>query len=274
VPYFKISGGIVVKVTSKDGTRIACDVSGSGPPLLLVHGTGTAHQRWIPIYSLFDKHFTVCAMDRRGRGESIVEGGPYALEREFEDIAAIADYFDEPVNIFSHSYGAICSLGAAFLTPNIHKLVLYEPPLHPFDEPAKTNNPLLNKFEKLIAAGDREGIIMTFMKEAVMMPDHEIEQARIQPSWPHRLAAAFTLPREGKANDVFRFNPDKLRSLKIPTLFLLGSDSPVFMKNATAMLQEILPNATTAILPGQQHVAMETAPDLLQKEVLPFLLSP
>jgi pimeloyl-ACP methyl ester carboxylesterase len=263
----------VRKVTSQDGTEIAFEVSGSGPPLLLVHGTGTAHERWIPSYSLFDEHFTVCAMDRRGRGGSIHESGPYGLEREFEDIVAVINSFEEPVNLFGHSYGGICALGAAFLTSNIRKLILYEPPLHRHDEPCRPSNPLHEKLEKLVAKGDREEIIMTFMKEAVMMPEYEIIQARVQPAWPYRLAAAFTLPREGKANDAFRFDPEKLKDLNIPALLLLGGDSPVFMKNATAYLQQTLPQATTVILAGQQHVAMETAPEFLQKEVLSFLLS-
>jgi pimeloyl-ACP methyl ester carboxylesterase len=61
------------KVISKDGTEIAYDVHGSGPPLILVNSTGTAHERWIPLHALFGRHFTVCAIERRGRGGSINE---------------------------------------------------------------------------------------------------------------------------------------------------------------------------------------------------------
>jgi pimeloyl-ACP methyl ester carboxylesterase len=261
------------KILSKDGTEIGFEINGSGPPLLLVHGTGTAHERWIPMFPLFNEYFTVYAMDRRGRGGSVHEAGPYGIEKEFEDIAAVIDSIGEPVNLFGHSFGGICSLGAALITTNIHRLILYEPPLRPFREQQKPENPLHAKFEKLVADGDREGIIMTFMKEVVQMPEHEIVQARQQASWPFRLAAAFTLPREGMANDTFRFDPEKLKELHIPTLLLLGGDSPAFMKRATAMLQETLQNAKTVILEGQQHVAMETAPELLQKEVLSFLMA-
>jgi pimeloyl-ACP methyl ester carboxylesterase len=267
-----LNGGTVNKVRSKDGTEIAYEVSGSGPPLLLVHGTGTAHERWIPVYPLFEKHFTVCAMDRRGRGGSASETAPYAIEREFEDIAAVIDSLGEPANLFGHSYGGICSLGAALLTSRIRRLVLYEPPLHHGRAGSDAPPPLAQKFEKLLAEGNREAVIMTFMKDAVKMPDEEIRQALSSPAWPFRLAAAHTLPREGKANDALRFDPERLRSMKIPTLLLLGGNSPEPMVRATTMLQEILPNARTVILPGQQHVAMETAPELLAKEVLSFLL--
>jgi pimeloyl-ACP methyl ester carboxylesterase len=61
--------------------------SGSGAPLVLVHGTGGFSTRWKPILPAFEKYFTVYAVDRRGRGES-GDGSNYAIEREFDDVAA------------------------------------------------------------------------------------------------------------------------------------------------------------------------------------------
>ena len=52
-------------VTSKDGTTIAYWRSGHGPPLVLVHGTTADHSRWAPVLQEFEKHFSVCAVDRR-----------------------------------------------------------------------------------------------------------------------------------------------------------------------------------------------------------------
>lgn len=57
------------KVQSKDGTLIAYSTSGSGPPLVLVHGILGSSIRW-PILPLLERHFTVYAIERRGRGES------------------------------------------------------------------------------------------------------------------------------------------------------------------------------------------------------------
>ncbi len=104
------------------------------------------------------------------------------------------------------------------------------------------------------------------------MPEEEIRQAVSLPVWPFRLAAAHTLPREGRANDALRFDAEQLRRISVPVLLVLGGDSPELMVRATAMLQDTLPHARTVILPGQQHVAMDTAPELLAKEVLSFLL--
>src|SRR5215207_530479 len=116
-------------VTSKDGTTIAYWRSGEGPPLVLVHGTTADHSRWTPVMTAFERRFTVCAIDRRGRGGS---GDPddYAIGREFEDVAAVVDSLGEPANLLGHSYGALCALEAALLTRNVRKLVLYEPGIH------------------------------------------------------------------------------------------------------------------------------------------------
>src|SRR5215469_8607944 len=115
-------------ITSKDGTMIAYQRSGTGPPLVLVHGATADHTRWVPVLPAFEQHFTVYALDRRGRGGS-GDAEPYALEREFADIVALVNVIEEPVFLLGHSYGALCALEAARRTAHVRKLVLYEPPI-------------------------------------------------------------------------------------------------------------------------------------------------
>lgn len=74
-------------VHSKDGTIIVSQRSGSGPPLVLVHGGTADYTRWRPVLPQLEQMFTVYAVDRRGRGRSI-DTGEYNIQREFEDIAA------------------------------------------------------------------------------------------------------------------------------------------------------------------------------------------
>src|SRR5215470_6685249 len=115
-------------ITSRDGTAIAFVRSGAGPALVLVHGTTADHTRWKPLLPEFEAHFTVYAVDRRGRGGS-GDASSYSVEREFEDVAAVVDGIGEPAFLLGHSYGAVCSLEAALRTKNVRRLVLYEPPI-------------------------------------------------------------------------------------------------------------------------------------------------
>ena len=258
-------------VRSKDGAPIAFRRSGKGPSLLLVHGTGGTSRRWAPVVPLLERDFTVYVMDRRGRGESNDSTMPYAIEREFEDVAAVVDGIGERVHIFGHSYGGICALESTALTRRVGRLVLYEPPMKA--DPTRVLDPdLLDKLQALLAAGDREGVLMTFMREVVRMPEHEIGLSTALPAWPDRVAAAHTLPRELMALEGYRFEASRFKSMTLPTLLLIGGNSPDHVRAAIRLLSDALCNGTVTVLPGQQHVAMETAPEMLAKAVADFLL--
>ena len=115
-------------VTSRDGTPIAYERSDEGPPLILMHGMASTHLTWAFVLPELQEHFTVYAMDRRGRGESGVGGGTdYSMEREVEDVVAVIDSTDGPVDLLGHSYGAILALEVALRrTDRVRRLVLYE----------------------------------------------------------------------------------------------------------------------------------------------------
>ncbi len=257
-------------IQSNDGTGIACWVAGIGPPLVLVHGTTADHTRWASVSAALEERFRVSAIDRRGRGGSGDAKG-YSVEREFEDVARVIDSVGEPVNLLGHSYGAICSLGAALLTKNIVKLILYEPPLPAGVEIYPPG--VVDRIQGLVDTGDGDGAVSTFFREIVRMPEQELALLRSLPAWKARVAAAHTLPREMKLEEQYAFVPERFRSINVPTLLLLGGNSPVFLKSATELVRRTLPNSRIAVLPGQQHAAMNTAPELFTAEVLKFLLS-
>lgn len=259
-------------ISSKDGTPIAYRRSGTGPPLILVHGTAGSHVRWMPILPALEPHFSLYVMNRRGRSES-GDAASYAIEREFEDIAALVEAIESPVHLLGHSYGAICALEAALLTQNIRKLVLYEPPIL---SPGVTMYPegLIDYLEELLVAGNREELLLTFMREALKMPAPEQAQFRASPAWPARVTAAHTLPRELRSHEQYRPKPDRFKGLTLPTLLMVGGDSPSIFKAAIDTLSATLPNCQVTVLPGQQHIAMDTAPDLFIRELLAFLREP
>lgn len=256
-------------VTAKDGAPIAHWRRGEGSPLLLFHGISADHRRWDPVLPALAKNFTVYAVDRRGRGGSGDTDG-YAIEREFADTAAVIDAIGGPVDVIGHSYGAMCALEAALRTANIRRLVLYEPPYRMSDQPISPPE-VVDRLERRLAAGDRDGVIAVMMGELVGVPPKALAQMRSLPPWQGRVAAAPTIPREVRAVETYRFEPERFRDVTIPTLLLLGGTSPATIGQATRAVAAALPNAQTVVLPGQGHVAMDTAPDLFMTEVLRFL---
>lgn len=256
--------------TSPDGTRIAYQQSGSGPALLLVHGTTADHSRWTPIVPQLEDAFAVYAMDRRGRGGSD-DDPQYELMREAEDVAAVVDAIGDPVHVLGHSYGALCSLEAALLTENINRLILYEPPLSSGTPPYAPNVP--ERMAVLIDDGEQEAALELFMREVVGMPESQLAGYRQLPVWPTRIQLAHTIPRELTAvEQQYQFDPNKFAAMQRPTLLLLGGDSPAMFKEAIARIDAALANGRIITLPNQQHIAMDTAPDLFIAEVKRFLL--
>jgi pimeloyl-ACP methyl ester carboxylesterase len=250
-------------VESSDGTLIAYRMHGSGPALVLVHGTSSDHTRFALTFDGLSRYFTVYAMDRRGRGSS--EDGPdYSLMSEAEDVLAVVAVAGDPVFLLGHSYGGICALEAALRTTRIQKLILYEPPV------AAPGHNIL-EYEALLAAGRSEDILERFLREISRLPEAEIERLRQLPTWSARVAAACTIPRELRVVQNYGIDPARLATLRIPTLLLLGSDSPQYQQDGTAQLHQAIDASRVIILQGQQHSAMMTAPELFNREVTSFL---
>jgi pimeloyl-ACP methyl ester carboxylesterase len=264
----------VTHVTSRDGTEIGYSTSGEGPPLLLVHGTGGARQRFEVLLPHLESHATVHVMDRRGRGES-GDSPDYELAREFEDVASVVDSIREAsgskVAVYGHSYGGNCAWGAAALTANIRALVLYEgwPPVKPelIDFPPEVEAQL----NALVAAGDRDAALQYFMRAVVNFPEEEIAAVRAQPTWPARIASVHTISRELGAFFEHPFDPAEATAISVPVLILTGSDTPAELKDDPEAVAAALPDARLVIIEGQQHLADVLVPEVFAGHTLGFL---
>ena len=264
----------VSRVVSGDGTEIGYRSSGQGPPLVLVHGVLGDHSRWDALRPHLAPTFTVHAMDRRGRGVS-GDAPEYAVEREFEDVAAVVDaaagLAGAAAAVYGHSGGASFALGAAALTPNVGRLVLYEPAVNTLDllPPG-----LLERLDALLAADEPEAVVETFCREVLHMTEEQVDAYRRQPSWPARVAAAPTLPRELRIPPERLFDAEQAAAVTAPTLLLEGSETPAGFKAAIGDVAAALPDASVAVLDGQGHTADVLAPELVAERVLAFLREP
>lgn len=261
----------VAHVRSRDGVNIAYQKSGSGAPLLLVHGTSSERKRWQPVLPAFERHFTVYAIDRRGRGDS-GDSEDYALEREIDDVAAVIEAIDsEALNVVAHSFGALVTLEAVRRTNRVRKLVVYEPPIR-FDE--RRSDPEEERYfseqRARLAHNDRAGVLEAFYRRRAIEPE-VLEKFRSLPNWPDRLATAHTLVREGEAVRGYHFDHAAFRSFNVPTLLILGGDSVPLHHTAARELQRTLPHNELVVLDGQQHDAIDTDSERFAATVLRFL---
>ncbi len=251
-------------VEAPDGVAIACEVSGAGPPLVLVHGAGSARWSFDAVRPHLDRRFTVIAIDRRGRGDSS-DGAEYGLERDCEDVAAVVRDAGRDAVLMGHSYGGLVAAGAARLL-DLPRLALYEPAMGGVLATGET----IERWEHLIEAGDRDTVLREFFREIAGYDDEAIGELAAGPVWEARRQIVPTVPRELRAELAHRFDADALSTLVMPALLLVGTESPAWAVRSVDAYAEALPDAELRSLEGQGHSANMTAPALLAGELERF----
>ncbi len=245
-------------VTSADGTTIAYERTGSGPPIVLVDGAmcDRAGGPMRPLAEVLRDSFTVFAYDRRGRGESS-DTLPYAVEREVEDLRAMIGVAGGEAGVYAVSSGGALAIAAAAVEPGIARIALFEPPYLAEvgdDAPLKAYTKDLGE---LLAAGRRGDAVARFMAH-VGIPEQVIDGMRSGPGWSAMEAIAPTLAYDDALLADSRV-PREAVAVTVPALVMTGGDSPEALQQAAKAAAQALPAAEFRILPGQTHDAAPTA---------------
>ena len=252
-------------VISKDGTEIAYTRVGSGPALVLVDGAlsyrGSSTNG--PLADELSKDYTVYTYDRRGRGES-GDTQPYDIEREYEDLAAIAELAGGRPYVYGISSGAALSLGAVQNGLPVARLALYELPFVVDDTRPPLPADLRRRTQQLIADGKRGSAVALFMRRGANLPAPVVTMMRVMPFWRRLKAVAHTLPYDYAAlgEDTGRGKPlpaDRWSDVAVPVLVMAGGKSPVSMRNAMQALAGVVPGAAYQTVEGQTHVVKAEA---------------
>ncbi|TVY00382.1 alpha/beta fold hydrolase [Cohnella terricola] len=249
---------------SKDGSAIAYEKAGSGPPLILVDGALCSRSNGPngPLADLLKQHFTVFTYDRRGRGDS-GDQMPYNVEREVEDLSALIREAGDSAYVYGISSGAALALEAAKRLSSIKKLALYEAPLVVDNSRAPVPEGYLEQMEGLLASNKRSAAVKLFMRKGVGLPAPVVAMMPLMPAWSKLKAVAHTLlydtlltleHQKGKASTLQRWS-----AVSVPTLVIAGSKSPTWMLNGMRSLTDVLPNARLEILNGQTHIVKPEA---------------
>ena len=253
------------EVRSNDGMRVPVWTSGRGRPLLIVHGTAGTHDTWEMMRAHLDDHFTVSIMDRRATSGD--PSSPLEMNREFEDVAAVARSLDGDIAVLGHSSGALCALGAAPLIPNLRHLLLYEPPLNQGD-----HYPIaLQKMQQLLKEGDIDAVYDAWLKDYLRLPDALVDQIKASPIGASMRPLAQYLPRQMAALLAWTLDPSAFNNVSARTVYLVGSETPkesIELRGFIKLLEQALPNFTVREIPGQGHFANFFAPELLAEIIV------
>lgn len=266
------------QVTSADGTPIAYEITGHGPPLVLVSGgldDGTEH---IPLAAALTSAFTVVTYARRGRGRS-GDTLPYALGREINDLAALAHEVGPPVHVYGVSTGGALALEAAAVGCAIDRLGVYEVPYPVRDHDVARWRAYVDRLAVALAEGRRDEAIRVFMRVAGSR-NGEIATARRSPVWKALYDLAPTLAYDAACLGDGPPPVERLATVTRPTLVVTGgADESVASVEATRgiagdvqrhierqvghayfdlagdAIAAAVPDSTRVVLAGQGHVA-------------------
>ncbi len=238
-------------VTSKDGTTIAFDRLGAGPPVVLVCGGSTDRMANADLASHLATDFTVYNFDRRGRGDS-GDTPPYAVQREVEDIAAMIQTAGGSAHLYGTSSGGALALDAAARGLPVAKLALWEPP---YIVPGRPRPPAdtARVYTELVDAGRRGDAVEYFMSTVVGLPPEFVAGARQAPFWKSQEALAHTLAYDATIMGDYSLPTQQAQSVTVPTIIVDGSASFDIMAETAKALAELIPHAQRRTLDGQPH---------------------
>jgi pimeloyl-ACP methyl ester carboxylesterase len=239
-------------VASADGTAIAFDRFGGGPPVIMTVGAFNTRSQTEPLARALALRFTALNYDRRGRGDSS-DTARYAVEREIDDIAALIAHAGGSAAVFGHSSGATLALKAAASGLPITRLVLYEPPFSTDNADPPLPAGFAGELANLVSAGRRGDAVELYQTQAVGIPPQVVAQLRHAPFRPGLEALAHTLAYDAAVIGDRSMPAGLLAAVTVPALVITGEQSPPFLRSAARTAAQTMPNGRLAVLLGQTH---------------------
>lgn len=247
-------------VTSADGTTIAYTAWGDGDPIVLIDGA-TAYRATTPenaqTAELLAGEFQVINYDRRGRGES-GDTAPYAVEREFEDLAAIIEQAGggRPATVFGWSSGGLLALNAVRRRPGRAPGAVRAAGHRRRQRPAAARR-LRRAARRGRGRGPSGDAVALFMTAAAGMPEDAVAGMRGSEFWPGLEAIAPTIAYDGRnVGDTMSGKPlraDLWSGVRVPVLVLYGRDTWPHLAAGAKAVAAHLPTATLTAVPGENH---------------------
>jgi pimeloyl-ACP methyl ester carboxylesterase len=243
-------------VHSRDGTPIAFDRLGSGPPVILVAGALQGRGTYRPLADELARPFTVINYDRRGRGDS-GDTPPYAVDREVEDLDALIAAAGGTASLYGHSSGAGLVLHAAARGLPIDRIVLHDAPFGSGSEEERRAEQAEAEQLAALLSQDRRAEAVALFLAGMGLPAEVVDQLSHHPALvanaPTILYDPFEVMSERSRGGATA--AEQAGTVTVPALVLLGEASPGFMMDAGRRIAAALPNGRLRVLAGQDHAA-------------------
>lgn len=208
------------QVTSPDGTPIAYEVTGSGPPLIIVSGGLEDGSEHVALADALADAFMVVTYARRGRGRS-GDTLPYALGREIADLDSLAHAVGQPAHVYGISSGGALALEAAAAGCSIDRLAVYEVP-YPTDERIAARwRSYVERLRQALAEGRRDEAIDVFMR-VIGSSEDAVAAAHRTREWATLRDLAPTLAYDAACLGDGPPPVDRLSRITRPTLVVTG----------------------------------------------------
>ncbi|MFD7320177.1 alpha/beta fold hydrolase [Streptomyces sp. NPDC059875] len=237
------------RVRSADGTRIAYERRGEGAPVILVSGALCTAETERPLADLLAPRFAVTTYDRRGRGAS-GDTGPYGVQREIDDLAALIDEAGGRAFVHGIASGGALALAAAAAGLPIDRLSVFEPPFSTEAGARETFAAHRRRLAGLLDRGQRGAALELFLTETAE-PAHMRPQLR---AVAHTLAYDHAVLGDGTVPAA------RLRRVHARVLVVDGGASPARTRRAALAVSTALPRGRHRTLTGQTH---EVGPHIL-----------
>ena len=267
----------VARHITVEGTSFEYVDIGSGPPVILIHGSMSDYREWSKQLDVFAKRHRVIAYSRRFHWPNSLPGkdADATVQRQVEDLAAIIKALGlAPVGVVGHSYGGTVALFLAMQHPDlVRSLVLLEPPVpgvlgkSPEDEGlVKESQAVRSEMKEAFDSGDAQRIVSTYL--ARVAPG-EYDNASPETRNMYRVnVPAFRLdfmsPRPG-------VSCEDIQKIATPALVLTGGRSSKGLQQMAGGVANCLKRATILKVPQATHHMQHDHPQQFNDAVLAFL---
>ncbi len=244
------------RLISSDGTVIAFDRTGNGPPVVLVGGGLDDGNENAPLAPELAGRCTVFNYSRRGRGDS-GDTAPYSVGRELEDLAALAEAAGGPVHLFGASSGGALALEAVLAGLPVDRVAVYEVPWFTDETLVGAWRQYVRDLNAAVARDDRDTQLELFMRLAGSS-EEDIAGARSAPVWPGLRRIAPTLAYDAACIGDGPPPTERLAAITRPVLVATGVTVDPHMAGLPADFFGSAADAIVAAIPGAARRTVET----------------